>query len=265
MKASKPPSVLVIEDDPINLEGMQAHLAREGFTVYTATTHSESLQQFKIGKPDIVILDIILVQYVAAEVRTLSGLELAQMLRQHNPKTGFIFRTAYTHFSQNVLKFIEEGNGSGAYLFRGGGHLLELTHALHTVLSGGVYFDPHILSIGSSALDIMLRLVPIEERNLIEALLPRFATLTPREIEILETLCWSRTKVAERLNISVRTVDRHINTLYKKLDLPLEQFSHIRQDVLLAKAYMIYQVESHHILPGRPKRGNRVRMDLNPI
>ena len=84
--------------------------------------------------------------------------------------------------------------------------------------------------------------LPKAERALVTELLARFDVLTPREAQILKRLAWSRRTIAQRLNISARTVDRHISNIYAKLNLTQADQPDLRQDVVLAKAYMIHEL-----------------------
>ena len=242
-------AVLIVEDDPANLEGMQVYLARQGFTIYTASTYADGLRLFEMHRPSATILDIMLVQYIDDEPHTHSGLTLARQLRRLDPQAGFIFRSAYTHFVPAILNFVKEGYGGVAYLYKGGGRPAELMKALHIVLNGGIYFDSHILAMGQSVAQMVLDALAPEEQTIVRALLPRIETLTSREREVLERLCWSRTAIGKALCISERTVDRHVNNLYRKLDFTQAQYPAVRQDVILAKTYLIYRLQVQHDQP----------------
>lgn len=55
---------------------------------------------------------------------------------------------------------------------------------------------------------------------------PQESGLTPRELEVLELKLQRRTnaEVAEKLHISVHTVKRHVNSIYKKTSKTIKDF-----------------------------------------
>lgn len=60
--------VLVVDDEPQILEVVQKYLAREGFQVSTARNGEEALTAFHLGKPDLVVLDLMLPKMDGMEV-----------------------------------------------------------------------------------------------------------------------------------------------------------------------------------------------------
>ena len=66
--------ILVVEDNPANLELMQEWLASEGFQVQSATTLDEAFAVFKGDAPEAVLLDV--------QLGAQDGLELAAWIRQ---------------------------------------------------------------------------------------------------------------------------------------------------------------------------------------
>ena len=66
--------ILVVEDNPANLELMQEWLASEGFQVQSATTLDEAFAVFRGEAPEAVLLDV--------QLGAQDGLELAAWIRQ---------------------------------------------------------------------------------------------------------------------------------------------------------------------------------------
>jgi len=66
--------ILVVEDNPANLELMQEWLASEGFQVQSATTLDEAFAVFKGDAPEAVLLDV--------QLGAQDGLDLAAWIRQ---------------------------------------------------------------------------------------------------------------------------------------------------------------------------------------
>ena len=68
-----PPTVLVVEDDPVILRLLEVNFQLEGFTVLLAHDGAEGIDLARVHKPDLVISDIMM-------PRT-SGLELVAALK----------------------------------------------------------------------------------------------------------------------------------------------------------------------------------------
>ncbi len=68
-----PPTVLVVEDDPVILRLLEVNFELEGFAVLLAHDGAEGIEMARSGKPDIIVSDIMM-------PRT-SGLELVAAIR----------------------------------------------------------------------------------------------------------------------------------------------------------------------------------------
>jgi len=53
-------NILVVDDDPAQLANIRSIVADAGYTVDTANSGSEAIQKAKVGKPDLIFLDIIM-------------------------------------------------------------------------------------------------------------------------------------------------------------------------------------------------------------
>lgn len=96
---TQPPSILVVDDDPINLNIISHHLANHGFTIYSAQQGLEALTQAELLVPDLILLDIMLPD--------LTGFEVCQRLKS-NAQTQdipIIFMTASNAFEDRVTGF----------------------------------------------------------------------------------------------------------------------------------------------------------------
>jgi two-component system response regulator NreC len=89
---------------------------------------------------------------------------------------------------------------------------LQLLNAVREVHRGGSYLSPRMLS---QLVDDFRSRVKSTQR------LPRFATLTPREKEVLKLLAEGNSvkEIACTLNLSVKTVEAHKFNLMRKLDI----------------------------------------------
>jgi two-component system alkaline phosphatase synthesis response regulator PhoP len=98
----KQPSVLIVDDNPQNLELLQAYLEELDCRIRCATDGIEALKFVKDHKPDLVLLDVMMPQ--------MSGFEVCRRLK-NDPQTAdipVIMVTALSEFGD-----IERGIGSG--------------------------------------------------------------------------------------------------------------------------------------------------------
>jgi len=77
-----PETVLVVEDDPSILRGLQMNLGLEGFKTICAHDGEEGLAMMRSHKPDLVLLDLMLPK--------LGGLDVIKRLRADDPDTPII-------------------------------------------------------------------------------------------------------------------------------------------------------------------------------
>jgi DNA-binding response OmpR family regulator len=66
-------TILVVDDEPIILEALSESLERDGYTVITAADGRAALERFRAGRPDLVVLDLMLPE--------LSGIEVCRIIR----------------------------------------------------------------------------------------------------------------------------------------------------------------------------------------
>jgi DNA-binding NarL/FixJ family response regulator len=136
------------------------------------------------------------------------GIRLARWMRTAHPAVGVIVLSNYADpgYASGLL---EGGTAGRGYLLKERvAHFDELADAIRQVAGGGTVLDPQV----------------------VEALLaqPRSATilgrLTPREREVLSELAtgFSNRTVAQRLVLSQRAVEKHINSIFAKLELTVD-------------------------------------------
>ena len=88
-------TVLIVEDDPSILKGLQMNLGLEGFRTICAHDGEEGLAMMRSHKPDLVLLDLMLPK--------LGGLEVIKQLRVHDPDTPIIVLSAKDQEGDKVL------------------------------------------------------------------------------------------------------------------------------------------------------------------
>jgi two-component system response regulator NreC len=150
--------------------------------------------------PDVVLMDI--------GMAGLSSFEATRQIRKNRPETRILFLTMYD--DEDYLVECMESGASG-YVLKDS-PALQLLNAVREVHRGGSYLSPRMLS---QLVDDFRSRVKSTQR------LPRFATLTPREKEVLKLLAEGNSvkEIACTLNLSVKTVEAHKFNLMRKLDI----------------------------------------------
>ena len=78
--------ILVIEDDPSILRGLQLNLGMEGYTVRSASDGETGLQLARSEKPDLVLVDVMLPR--------MGGLEVVREIRKEDPELPILVLSA---------------------------------------------------------------------------------------------------------------------------------------------------------------------------
>jgi len=153
-------------------------------------------------RPDVVVTDIRM-----PPDNTDEGIRLAAELRSTHPEIGVVVLSQHAEPTYATLLF-EEGSERRAYILKESlKNQAELTRALETVAEGGSVVDPIVVE------------QLVEARRAQED--SRLDGLTPSELEILRMIAEGRSNaaIAESRVITKRAVERHINSIFMKLDL----------------------------------------------
>ena len=196
--------VICGEDSYIAREGILRALEQEEDIEVVATCGDLDTLRAKVSDvgPDVVLADISM-----PPTNTDEGIRLAGDLRKTQPDVGVVILSQYAEPAY-AMKLLEDGSARRAYLlkdrvqYRG-----DLTRAVREVAAGRSVVDPRIVELLLAA-----------QRQREDS---RFDTLTPREQQILALVAegWSNAAIAERVVITKRAVERHINSIFSKLGL----------------------------------------------
>ena len=154
-------------------------------------------------QPDVVVTDIRMPPDCDDE-----GIRIAAELRSTHPEMGVVILSQFAE-PRYALDLLREGSDGRAYLLKERVHCRdELTAAIEATSRGGSVIDPHVVEI----------LVTQRARAADSAL----DDLSTREREILSEIAQGRSNsaIAESLGLSKRAVEKHINSIFSKLDLP---------------------------------------------
>ena len=207
---SIPATILVIEDDPAMTAGLKDNLEIEGYRLITAGNVREGREAALRGKPDLVLLDVMLPDG--------DGVSLCRDLRAHGMQQPIIMLTARGEEMDKVLGF--EG-GADDYIVKPFG-LRELLARIHAHLRrhGATAQLQGPLAVGMAVVDFKRHQLS-RDGELLE--------ISAKELELLRYLVAHRGEVVSRdtlltevwghqREVATRTVDNFIVRLRKKLE-----------------------------------------------
>lgn len=238
------PTLLLVDDDAFNREGIRLYLKGEGFDVMEAGDEESAWAAAETGGLDAAVVDI----SIPPDPRTPSrpshsfGVTLARRIKAANPALGVVLFSAYEDRGSDVLEMVREGMRGIAYKLKGSqpGALLA---AIHDVMAGRVVIDPEVHANRRGLADELLRRLTPDERKWVEIAVASFEQLTPREKEIALRLAASHNTegIASALSVAPKTTENYITHVYDKLGLNemAREAPHLRKVVVLAKACMI--------------------------
>jgi len=196
--------VALAEDSLIVREGIQQLLATEpDIDVVASCGDLDSLlEAVEKVQPDVVVTDIRM-----PPTETDEGIRLAGILRETDPEIGVLVLSQYGSPAY-ALDLLDSGSDRRAYLLKHRVHdRAELADAIRSVAAGGSVIDPKIVEA----------LVTSKARSDPSPL----DALTPRERDVLAEIARGKSNVAiaESLVLTKRGVEKHINSIFSKLDL----------------------------------------------
>lgn len=198
------------EDQPIVREGIVHILQDGGFEVVaTAGDAQELVHKVRTYRPDVVVTDIQM-----PPDRTDDGLRAALEIRAAQPEVGVLILSQFLE-DRYAFELVADGaQGVGYLLKEKVGDLRMFTDAVRRVASGGSALDP----------DVVARLIGRPRRN------SPLDQLTKRERQVLSLIAEGRSNagVADELVITIAAVERHVTSIFDKLDLRQSPEQHRR-------------------------------------
>ena len=219
MSEPAPIRVAIAEDSVLVREGLVRLLAEAGFEVTAAAADPQGLlRAIDADRPDVVVLDIRL-----PPTHTDEGLRLAGAVRGlDGPRIGVLLLSQYVEAAYAYQLIESEAAGVGYLLKDRLSDIGELADAIRRVARGGSAIDPSLVA------QLLRRR---RERNPLDE-------LTDREREVLGLMAEGRTNlaIADRLVITLKTVETHVASIFSKLGLEPEPDDHRR--VLAVLTYL---------------------------
>ena len=180
--------IAIVDDHKILRDGLKALIQEMENTIFEfeASNGLEFIRLLPNFNPDVVIIDI--------SMPVMNGDEAVKQAKRIAPQLKFIVLSMHT--DEHYFQTMKDLDVDGFIIKESDYNELEL--AINTVKKGGKYFSQQLL----------LNLIDQKnDKNL--------NSLTPREVEIVKLLSLglSTQEIADKLNLSVRTIEKHRSEL----------------------------------------------------
>ena len=197
--------VVIADDSLLVREGIASLLRRAGIDVVAeAGTGEELLDAAAAHRPDVAVIDVRM-----PPTQTDEGLLAARELRARDPGVGIVILSQHVGFGEAMRVLAERPAGLGYLLKDRVTDVEDFVRTLRHVAGGGTALDPQVVSglLASTRDDGPL------------------ASLTPREREVLSLIAEGRSNkgIGERLDVSPGVVQKHVSSLFAKLELPARE------------------------------------------
>lgn len=207
--------VVVADDSGLLREGVVRLLEEAGHEVLAAVGDATALigAVDPASPPDIVISDIRMPPF-----NTDDGLRACLELRRQTPSLPCLLLSQYAERAY-AKELLAAGSGGVGYLLKDRvTDIGAFSHAIATVAGGGTVLDPELAA----------RLVAQQRDPL--------ARLTPRELEVITLMAQGRSNagICDALVLSAGAVEKHIASIFAKLDLAPATDDHRRVLAVLA-------------------------------
>ena len=192
--------VMVVDDHPMWRDAVERDLAAAGFEVVAvAGTGEEAIRRFAATRPEVVVLDL--------QIPPPGGVEVTSTVLSQDPSARVLILSASGE-QADVLEAVKAG--ATGYLVKSASSE-ELLDAVRRVAQGDTVFTPGLAGL---VLGEFRRMSSEPET-------PAGEQLTERETEILKMVATglSYKQIAERLVLSHRTVQNHVQNTLRKLQL----------------------------------------------
>jgi DNA-binding NarL/FixJ family response regulator len=215
---SEPIRVVIADDSVLLREGLSRLLEESGFEVAGQAGDAEDLLR-KVGAhhPDVAVVDVRM-----PPTHTDEGLRAAHRIRAEHPDTAVLVLSQYVEEGYALELLQESAEGVGYLLKDRVYDLADFVAAVKRVAEGGSALDPSVVS----------QLVGRRRRD------DPLGALSAREREVLELMAegLSNSAIAARVFLTDRGVEKHVTSIFQKLQLPVAADTHRR--VLAVVAFL---------------------------
>lgn len=194
--------VVLAEDSVLLRDGIVRLLTSAGFDVAAACPDAESfLVAVDEHRPDLVVVDVRMPPTFTSE-----GIVAALKVRESHPDTAVMVLSQYVEEQYATELVASRSKGVGYLLKDRVADTSDFIAALREVAAGGTVLDPEVVT------QLLTRARHADP----------LAALTPREREVLDLMAQGRTNsaIGKELYVSDGAVEKHVTSIFTKLDLP---------------------------------------------
>jgi DNA-binding NarL/FixJ family response regulator len=213
---SEPLRVVIGEDDVLLREGIARILGEGGFEVVAQAGDAPDLLRKGLAhRPSVVIADVNMPPGHGDD-----GLRAAIEVRRQRPETGVLVLSQYYEEQYGIDLIGERAEGVGYLLKERVGDVESFLDAVTRVASGGSALDPEVVA------RMLGRRRPSS----------RLDRLSPRERDVLAAMAEGKSNrgIAQSLLVSQAAVEKHVTSIFHKLELDPAQTEHRRVLAVLA-------------------------------
>jgi len=195
------PTVMVVDDHPIWRDAVARDLAEDGFDVVaTADGVAAAKRRAAVVKPDVVLMDM--------QLTDGTGVQATTEVLEVSPSSRVLVLSASDE-RDDVLEAVKAG--ATGYLVKSASKS-ELSEAVRATAAGRAVFTP---SLAGLVLGEYRRIAQSPDAG------PARPSLTERETEVLRYVAkgLSAKQIAEKLSLSHRTVENHVQATFRKLQV----------------------------------------------
>ena len=202
--------IVIAEDSVLLRAGLTRLLDDAGEDVVAAVGDAEALvAAVELHQPDLAIVDVRM-----PPTQTNEGVHAARVIRARWPNVAILVLSQYVE-ERYAGELIAGGASGLGYLLKDRiADVADFVAAVRRVGQGGAVLDPEVVS---QLLARSRRQDPLER-------------LTPREREVLELLAEGKSNaaLAEQLLLSSSAIEKHVSSIFTKLDLHPTEHEHRR-------------------------------------
>ena len=200
--------VFVVDDHPLVRSGVRSELEGRVDVVGTAGDVDEAVAGIAAARPDVVLVDVHMPGGGGAElIRRVLAVAPSEAGDEAAPAPRFL-ALSVSDAAEDVIAVIRAG--ARGYLTKTVSGA-ELAEAIGRVAAGDAVFSPRLAGF---VLDAFAGTMPLPSD-------PELDQLTARERDVLRLIArgYAYKEVARRLNLSVKTVETHVSSVLRKLQL----------------------------------------------
>ncbi|GII51926.1 DNA-binding response regulator [Planotetraspora thailandica] len=194
---------LILADDSVLLrEGLIRLLADAGHEVVAAVGDAPALlDAVAVHRPDVAVVDVRM-----PPTHTDEGVRAALEIRERRPDVGVLVLSQYVEKTYAATLLAGTAGGLGYLLKDRVSEVSDFLDSLTRVNAGETVIDPEVVR------QLLARTTHADP----------LSRLSPRETEVLRHLAqgYVNAAIAERLHVSLSTVEKHVNAIMDKFDLP---------------------------------------------